>query len=249
MALLDDIITQMQDGTIESVTIGTHWTGVVARVEGELRCGLSSTVSEEHHVHGVADVPEAGRLHNLAPRELAAYSTSGNPTMSSVGVAAINALLPRNPESWVDRNAEEVILEHGRGKKVALIGHFPFVPRCREEIADFNVIEREPREGDLPAEAAERVLPESDVVAITGMTLVNHTLENLLKLCRPETLVLVLGPSTPLSPVMYDYGVNMLSGSIVTDLDAVLNTLSQGGNFMQVHRAGVRLVTIEGPEG
>ena len=107
------------------------------------------------------------------------------------------------------------------------------------------MIEREPREGDLPAEAAVEILPESDVVAITGMTLVNHTLPGLLELCRPEALVLVLGPSTPLTPVMYEYGVTMLSGSIVTNLDAVLNTLCQGGNFKQVHRAGVRLVTIE----
>ncbi|MBN1265163.1 MAG: DUF364 domain-containing protein [Anaerolineales bacterium] len=246
MALLENVMSQMQEGKILSVTIGTHWTGVVVQVEGERRCGLSSTISADHHEHGVPDVPQAGTLHTLPARELAAFSQSENPTMSSVGVAAINALLPRAPETWVDRNAEEVILEHGRGKKVALIGHFPFVPLCREEIADFHVIEREPREGDLPAEAAERILPESDVVAITGMTLVNHTLENLLKLCRPETLVLVLGPSTPLSPVLYDYGVNMLSGSIVTNLEGVLNTLSQGGNFRQVHHAGVRLVTIEG---
>jgi uncharacterized protein len=245
MTLLDDVMAQMQSGIVERVTIGTHWTGVVVRVEGETRCGLSSTVTDEHHEHGVPDVPLAGALQTLDAHELAACCKSDNPTMASVGVAAINALLPRAPETWVDRNAEEVILEHGRGKKVALVGHFPFVPRCREEIADFHVIEREPREGDLPAEAAERILPEADVVALTGMTLVNHTLPGLLALCRPETMVLVLGPSTPLAPVLYDYGINMLSGSIVTDLDAVMTTLGQGGNFKQVHRAGVRLVTIE----
>jgi len=245
MTLLENIITRLEDGSIENVLIGTHWTGVVVQVNGERRCGLSSTITAEHHVHGEPDVPLAGTLHTLSARELAAFSMSRNPTMSSVGVAAINALLPRMPQAWVDRNAEEVILEHGRGKKVALIGHFPFVPRCRTEIADFHVIEREPRPGDLPAEAAETILPQSDVVAITGMTLVNHTLESLLALCRPEALVLVLGPSTPLSPVLYDYGVNMLSGSIVVDLDAVLHSLGEGGNFMQLHRAGVRLVTME----
>ena len=54
---------------------------------------------------------------------------------------------------------------------------------------------------------------------------------------------LVLGPSTPLSPVMADYGVNLLAGSIVEDIPAVLAAIGQGANFRQVHKAGVRLIT------
>ena len=64
-------------------------------------------------------------------------------------------------------------------------------------------------------------------------------------LCSPEALVLVLGPSTPLSPVLFRYGVHILSGSVVEDVEAVLQAVSQGANFRQVHRYGVRLVTIE----
>ena len=44
-------------------------------------------------------------------------------------------------------------------------------------------------------------------------------------------LVLALGPSTPLSPVMFDYGVHLLSGSVVEDIDTVLQAVSQGANF------------------
>jgi hypothetical protein len=83
-----------------------------------------------------------------------------------------------------------------------------------------------------------------DVVAITGMTLINHTLERMLSLCPPEAFVLVLGPSTPLSPVLFTWGVNSLSGSVVMDVDDVVLAVSQGANFRQVHRAGVKLVTV-----
>jgi hypothetical protein len=79
------------------------------------------------------------------------------------------------------------------------------------------------------------------------MTLANHTLEGLLRLCKPEALVMVLGPSTPLNPVLYDYGVDILSGSIVAEIEPVLKAVSQGANFRQVHRAGVRLVTVTRP--
>jgi uncharacterized protein (DUF4213/DUF364 family) len=64
-----------------------------------------------------------------------------------------------------------------------------------------------------------------------------------LDLCKPDAYILVLGPSTPLSPVMADHGVNLLAGSIVEDIPAVLAALGQGANFRQVHHAGVRLIT------
>jgi uncharacterized protein (DUF4213/DUF364 family) len=75
------------------------------------------------------------------------------------------------------------------------------------------------------------------------MALINHTLEPLLELCAPDALVVVLGPSTPMSPVLFEYGVDILAGSQIIDIEGVLRTVCQGGNFRQVHRAGVKLIT------
>ncbi len=248
MDLIDALLSQTQEGKIVDVRIGLHWTIAIMEVNGKRCYGLSSTLSSEHPMHGVPDVPQAGLLYEMSGRDLAALAISESRTLASLGVAAINALLPQYPDRWVDKNAEQVILEHGIGKTVALIGHFPFVPRCREQIEKFYVLELRPQEGDLPADTVDRILPQADVVAITGMALANHTLEPLLKLCSPKAKVLVLGPSTPLHPLMYDYGVDMLSGSLVIDPEKVLLTLSQAGNFQQIHRAGVRLVTMAKPE-
>jgi hypothetical protein len=38
--------------------------------------------------------------------------------------------------------------------------------------------------------------------------------------------------------------VHLLSGSIVEEIDAVLRGVSQGASFRQLHRLGVRLVTM-----
>ena len=76
------------------------------------------------------------------------------------------------------------------------------------------------------------------------MTLHNGTLEKLLALCRSDARVMLLGPSTPLSPVLFDYGIDLLAGSVVERIGPVLRAVSQGGNFRQVRRAGVRLVTM-----
>jgi len=106
------------------------------------------------------------------------------------------------------------------------------------------VLELRPHGEDLPADAAPQVIPQADVLALTAMTLINGTFDGLLALRRPDAPVMVLGPSAPLSPVLFDSGVHMISGSLVEQIDAVLAAVSQGATFRQVHRAGVRLITI-----
>lgn len=244
--LFDDLLADLPDSPVETVLVGAHWTAVVAATEGRRRCGLASSqrAADDHH-HGAGPaVPEAGRLHHRSSRTLAEMVYSGSPPEVSVGMAAINASLPLQEQSWIDLNAEVVIAEHGAGKRVALVGHFPFVSRLRERVGHLSVLELRPRDDDLPADAAATVIPQADVVALTSLTLLNHSFEGLMRLCRPEALVLLLGPTTPLSPVLFDCGVDILSGAITENVDGVLSTVGQGGNFRQVHRAGVRLVTM-----
>ena len=89
--------------------------------------------------------------------------------------------------------------------------------------------------------AVKKLVFDERVLSLQGL---NQTLDNLLSLCQPQATVLLLGPSTPLSPVLYRFGIDFLSGSVVTDINSVLAAIKQGANFRQVHRAGVRLVTM-----
>jgi uncharacterized protein (DUF4213/DUF364 family) len=125
---------------------------------------------------------------------------------------------------------------------VALVGHFPFIPKLRQTAAKLWVIEQNPAEDEHPAESAADLIPQADIVAITGSSLVNHTLDDLLALCRPDADVMVLGPSTPLSPVLFDHGATIISGTRVVDEAAVLRTVGQGAAFRQVN--GVKLLTL-----
>jgi hypothetical protein len=53
---------------------------------------------------------------------------------------------------------------------------------------------------------------------------------------------MVLGPSTPLSPVLFKYGITFLSGARIIDEEAAINTIQQGASFQQVE--GVRLYSM-----
>ncbi|MCA9936959.1 MAG: hypothetical protein KC415_23650 [Anaerolineales bacterium] len=243
MKLINELLTVVPDGDTVSVTIGMHWTAVVLDVTGKRRCGLASTLMGSLP-HGEVNVPQAGKLEQMSGHELAALAATNNLTLRSIGVAAINALLPPLPERWVERNAEHVIIEAGQGKTVALVGHFPFIANVRAQVGQLFVLEKNPGPGEYPADAASEIVPQADVLAITSMTLLNGTLNGLLALRRPDARALLLGPSTPLHPLLFDYGVEMLSGVEVTAVDPVLHLIQQGAVFRQVRKGGVTLVTM-----
>lgn len=130
-------------------------------------------------------------------------------------------------------------------KDVALVGHFPFISRLRKAVRNLGVIEQHPTGDGFSAESASDPVPRADVAALTAGALVNHTLNRLLALCSPKALVMILRPGTPLSPVLFDHGATINSGSRVLDEAFVLNCTGQGAIFQQVR--GLRLLAFTRP--
>jgi uncharacterized protein (DUF4213/DUF364 family) len=175
-------------------------------------------------------------------RELAELLRAKSPMEASLGMATVNALLEVD-ELWLtDRNASEEIIRRGEGKRVVIVGHFPFIAKVRRVVGHLDVLELDPGPDELPPAAAAEVIPQADVVAITGTSLVNKTFDGLIRHCRPDAFVLVLGPTSPLSPVLFEHGVDLIAGTRVVDPDLALTVASQGAIFRQMR--GVRLVTM-----
>jgi len=237
MKILESLLENLpEDIPVRSVLVGAHWTVVCSRY-----CGMAATLQGDHP-HGHIQVRDVGSLHTKSARELAEYAYSTDLLEASIGMAAINSMLEVDESLAVEINASEVLASRGRGKNVALVGHFPFIPQLRQDVAQLWVIEQRPAEDEYPAEAADRFLPQAEVVAITSSTLINQTLDGLLALVRPGATVILLGPSTPLSPILFEYGATIISGTRVVDEAAVLRTVGQGAVFRQVQ--GVKLLTL-----
>ncbi|HVN15776.1 MAG TPA: DUF364 domain-containing protein [Anaerolineales bacterium] len=241
----EKLIQSLLPGKILSVQVGLTRTAVLAETNDGIRCGLAATLTNRDEHEGRPAVQNAGRLQTMNYIDLASLIESYSLVETSIGLATINALLPRHPNEWVDLNAEDYLAEHGAHKNVAIVGHFPFVDRLRSLTQNLWVLELNPRDGDLPAQAAPEVVPQSDVLAITATTLINKTFQGLIDLCRPDTTVILVGPSAPLSPVMYDYGIDVLFGTIVTDPQSALLGVGQGISLRQLQQEKlVRLVTL-----
>lgn len=241
MTTIEALLADLEaDAPVRQVLLGAFWTAVVVDTHPP-RCGLASTLRGEAHHEG-PPIPQAGRLLEHSGQELAEWLRSSRILEASIGMAALNALLEVDESTCVEVNAEEVIIQRGTGRRVAIVGHFPFVEQVRQAADVCWVLELHPRSNDLPAEHANDVLPQADVVALTGTSLINHTFDDLIGLCRPDAFVILLGASAPLSPVLFERGVDAIAGTRVADVSAVLRAIGQGATFRQI--PGKRLLTM-----
>ncbi len=240
MSVQEDLLAALpaEEVVLRDVRVGPFWTVVWT----ERGAGLASTQRDAHTPHGHSLIRWAGDLRDRTAQELAGLLRSKSPMEAAVGMATVNALLEVDEAALTDRNAAEEIIRRGQGKRVVIVGHFPFIGRVRRAVGHLDVLELDPGPDELPSASAAEVIPRADVVAITGTSLVNKTFDGMIQHCRPDAFVLVLGPTSPLSPVLFDYGVDLVAGTQVVDPSLALAVAGQGAIFRQMR--GVRLVTM-----
>lgn len=233
MKLLDDLISGLDlNAEVKDIRLGTFHCGVLTR-----RCGLASSLTQDalkQHIEGESLVKEPGTLLGKTTKELVDLAYSDSLLEAAMGVAAINSLLHIDQSRCIELNAFELLAEKSRGKKIAIIGHFPFIPRLKNLAKDLWVIEKNPQAGDYGEDQNEKLIPQADVVGITGTAITNHSIEQLLALCSPKAYVMVLGDSAPLSPVLFDYGIDAISGTRVDNAQLALDCICQGATYRQI---------------
>ena len=227
MKVFNDLISSLdKDNVVREVYSCALWTGVMTR-----NWGLASSFREEHPNHG--RVRDVGKLRGKPALELAEYAKSEHLLEASIGMATINSLLNIDESRCLNENAFDILAQKGRGKNIAIVGHFPWTPTLKDIAKKLWVIEQKPRGDDLPAEAAEDILPQADVIGLTGTSLINHTFQGLIDLCQNKFVVMV-GPTSPLSPVLFDHGVDVISGIKVIQPERMLACITEGAMFKQI---------------
>jgi uncharacterized protein (DUF4213/DUF364 family) len=146
-----------------------------------------------------------------------------------------------------------------KGDKVVVVGAFvPFLKELKRRGQPFLVLEQDAatlKADELPffrpAEEAPQILPGADVVLITGSTLVNKTLDDLLRLIRPESRVTVVGPTVGMLPDPFlARGADVLGCVKITAPDAFLDLLAEGGSgYHFFGRSAQKIVLARRPVG
>ncbi|SEO38758.1 DUF364 domain-containing protein [Denitrobacterium detoxificans] len=231
---------------VKDVLVGNHW----AYVEAESGCGMAMVVHGGRGLYGL--YPKA-RCMEL--RDLAAQCVSWNFLEASVGVAALNAWYstPENAaaagmkiEEKGSNDGFDLYRSLCAGKRVTVVGHFPLIERLADE-CELTVLERNPHGDDVPDPGCEYIIPHQDVTFMTGITLTNKTMPRLLQLSRESGgSAILVGPSVVPAPVLYEYGVDCMAGSIIVDPErakaAVMQAATSG-----IFKHGVQKMRVERP--
>ncbi|WP_182347828.1 Rossmann-like domain-containing protein [Tomitella gaofuii] len=217
--IYDQLINAIpEELTVVSGAAGMRWCRVVSSDDG---LGMSYTMPEQSR-----PVHFEGPTYVGAPlREIATLAKSWNFAEAGIGMAALNAwhchpdrvgtagFTPSPAGVW-----PRIFHPYSKtvaGKVVSVIGHFPFAFEPLAAASQLHVLERSTHPGDYPDPACEYLLPASDYVFISGSAFVNKTMPRLLELAQHATTI-VVGPSTPLSPVLFDHGVDAITGFVAT---------------------------------
>src|SRR5690242_6576541 len=267
LVAIPEILGRDLDGlTIERAVIGLFFTGV------KLSNGIAGTCATP-----IKTIPEAvccpssamampfpGKLRGRPALDLAEEALSDHGIRRALGIAAMNALADT---CWRRRPYPEAELRLGidafdatemrPGDNVVVVGAFvPFLRELKRRRQPFLVLEQDPatlKPEELPffrpANQANEIVPEADVLLITSTTLINNTLEDLLKLAKPSARVTMVGPTVSLLPDAFlRRGVDILGTVRITEPDEFLEMLAEGGSgYHFLGRSAQKIVLLRRP--
>ena len=240
--------TEYDTITIETVVIGVFFTGVkLSNGAG----GVSFT-PVKNIPQAVCCPSSAGRIFDpfkirgAKAADVLTELTSKEPIKVAVAVGTLNALssycwdrgLTDNYRIQMDVDALDAV-RMGEESSVAVIGAFvPVLRKLRNRGGPWWIIEQDPKtlKNDelshfVPGDQSQETISVADVLIVTGVTLVNHTLEGILQAARPDAEIAVIGPTASLLPnSLFERGVRVMGGVWVKRPDELLDVLAAGGS-------------------
>ena len=248
--------------TVERAVLGLFFTGVklstghgglcftpIKEIPGAVCCPSSASA-----------MPLSGRLKGRPVREYLDDIFCGSVLRKTLGIAALNALssLIWDLEPPVDYTIEcgqdaFDVLDLQKAQQTVVVGALvPILRRLLAEERPFHVLEQDIRtlkhrelEHYAPPEAAPELIPQADLLVITGVTILNDTLPELLALAKPGAEIVVTGPTASMLPdALFAAGVTMSGGILVTNADEALELLSEGGSGYHLFGKSVQRTVI-----
>jgi len=241
--LLIHNVPNIEDIRIDRVCLGLGYTGV--KLEGG-QMGVCHSLLSEMATTCCKIIKQAGTLAGRPALDLLSLTSSWDLGERVIGIATMNALSQIVFEIHPDRYAFEErnlidILEVGREEVVALVGLIkPFTPILNSKAKQLYIFERgfQREKGILPDTACEEILPEADIVIITGSSLANGTVDRLLELAENARRVALVGPTASCIPdPLFKKGVSFIGGVRIFHPDRAMQIIGEGGGTPQLRQA------------
>lgn len=201
--------------------------------------------------HICSAFPQAGDLAGKPAEEIAEWAVTGKDVVTvAMGLAVLNSVAAFDKLKQVDnpRGADAVFsVAVNPEDTVGVIGHIgPVIANLTGKTKRLMVFERAKRAAGqfYPESSQAELLPQCQVVFVSGTSLINGTLETLLPHCSAARDIVMVGSSTPLYPEAFiGSGVTVLAGTKwpQANRDAVITGISQCAGMQQLIRYGQKM--------
>lgn len=162
-------------------------------------------------------------------------------SINTLKVAVLNAISSMFVANYTiyDKTDPYNLLDLSQPKTVTIVGAFQsYIKKFAKTHhklfvleLDGNALNADQKEYFVPAADYHKVLPISDIVIITGLTIVNNTIEELLTAINCNTEVIVTGPSSSMIPdVLFENNVKYIGAVRITNGEKLFEVVSQGGH-------------------
>jgi uncharacterized protein (DUF4213/DUF364 family) len=249
--------------TVERVVIGLFFTGVkLSDGTGGLCFTPIKAIPEAVCCPSSAKVmPTSGRLKGRPALSFIEEITSGSPLKKAMGIAVLNALSMKcwklkQPDHYTIKSRMDAMdaVSVLDSDYVVVVGALvPALRQLKRRGKPFGILELDKstlKEDELPyhvaPERAAEAVSRADLLIVTGTTLINDTLEGLLRERKPGARVVVMGPTASgLPEAFFRRGVTVIGGVLVNDPDKVLDLIAEGGSGYHFFEKGAERIVIE----
>ena len=191
-------------------------------------------------------MPLSGKLRGRSVKSYLDDLSHANILRKTLAIATLNALSAcyweenKDLDYKIEMDVDSFdVMKIPQDKKSVVIGALvPMLKKLLAADADFTVLEMDSctlkgKELDhfAPSKDSGVYLPHADLDVITGVTILNDTLPDLLAMCKPGADILVTGPTAGMLPdAFFKRGVTVMGGILVTKPDELLDIISEGGS-------------------
>lgn len=227
---------------ISDVHIGVHLSAVKLSDES---FGVASTLSDIQ-VHCNKEnrdfgdfTPSKIKGQNVIDLFETAKKSSVIDTLKIAVLNAISSKILSNSNYKILENTDPIeLIPLDSQKTITIVGGFhSYIRKISSTNNKLYVLElnrdalsEEHRQFYVPATEFEEILTISDIIIITGLTLVNNTIDGLLSAIPSKALVIVTGPSSSIIPdILFENKVNIIGATRITNPDLLFTIVGEAG--------------------
>ncbi|MCX6253710.1 MAG: DUF364 domain-containing protein [Bacteroidia bacterium] len=247
----------METLTISDVRIGVLLSAVLL---SDGSCGVSSTVTDilTHCDKKSRDYGDFSPLKIIGQKVFSLFETDKKSslidTLKTAVLNAISSKLISTANYRIIENSDPIdLIDLSSKKTITVVGGFQtYIQKISETNNKLYVLElnekalsEEQKQFYIPADQYANILPSSDIVFITGLTLVNNTIDDLLASISPKAKVIVTGPSSSIIPdILFENKVSIIGATRITDSDLLFSIVGEAGAGFHLFKYCAQKISI-----